>query len=394
MYGDELSERKKSILKAIVESHIECGEPVGSKSLLLMPGINCSSATVRNEMAELEEMGYLEQPHTSSGRVPSQLGYRFYVDQLIEHYNMTNSEITEINRVLKSKTAELDQILLTASKLASAMTNYTGLAVQPKRASVTVTRFSYSYIDPRNFVLIMITSLGTVSSKHIRLDEGRDEDSVSRLCDALNEYAAGLSAEAINLAVMIKLETAVGDDAPLIGPIIKTVYSVLSEYDVGELQLSGISHLLEYPEYSDTDELSGLLGTLERKDEILRLVSENESGDVSVLIGSESPVKVMSNSSLVFKPVMRDGRVLGVIGVLGPRRMDYAKVLETVEQLCESIGEVIGAGSEDARALNPAGSAAGSGGKAGIYEAADSGQTAGAPPGGVGETPGGAEGSK
>ena len=163
MYGDELSERKKSILKAIVESHIECGEPVGSKSLLLMPGINCSSATVRNEMAELEEMGYLEQPHTSSGRVPSQLGYRFYVDQLIEHYNMTNSEITQINRVLKSKTAELDQILLTASKLASAMTNYTGLAVQPKRTSVTVTRFSYSYIDPRNFVLIMITSLGTVS---------------------------------------------------------------------------------------------------------------------------------------------------------------------------------------------------------------------------------------
>ncbi len=391
MYGDELSERKKSILKAIVESHIECGEPVGSKSLLLMPGINCSSATVRNEMAELEEMGYLEQPHTSSGRVPSQLGYRFYVDQLIEHYNMTNSEITQINRVLKSKTAELDQILLTASKLASAMTNYTGLAVQPKRASVTVTRFSYSYIDPRNFVLIMITSLGTVSSKHIRLDEGRDEDSVSRLCDALNDYAAGLSADAINLAVMIKLESAVGDDAPLIGPIIKTVYSVLSEYDGGELQLSGISHLLEYPEYSDTDELSGLLGTLERKDEILRLVSENESGDVSVLIGSESPVKVMSNSSLVFKPVMRDGRVLGVIGVLGPRRMDYAKVLETVEKLCESIGEVIGTGSEDSRALNPGSSGAGSGGNAGIYGAADSGKTAGAPPGGAGGTPGGAE---
>ncbi|MBO7360394.1 MAG: hypothetical protein J6V48_04620, partial [Clostridia bacterium] len=199
MYGEELSERKKMILKAIIESHIECGEPVGSKSLLQMPGINCSSATVRNEMADLEEMGYLEQPHTSSGRVPSQLGYRFYVDQLIEHYRMTNNEINQINRILKSKTSELDQILLTASKLASAMTNYTGLAVQPKRAAVSVTRFSASYIDAYNFVLIMITSLGVVSSKHIRLTDPKPPETVDLLVRALNDYISGLSAEAINL---------------------------------------------------------------------------------------------------------------------------------------------------------------------------------------------------
>ncbi len=341
MFGEELSERKKLILKAIVESHIECGDPVGSKSLLQLPGISCSSATVRNEMAELEEMGYLEQPHTSSGRVPSQLGYRFYVDQLLEHYAMTANEISQINRVLKSKEAELDKLLLTASKLASAMTNYTGIAVQPKRSAVTVTKFTASFIDPMNFVLVMITSFGAVVSKHVRLNEPRGEDTLRLLVGALNSIAVGLPADKLNMSVIMQLEAAMGDEADLINPIIKTVYSVLNEYDGGELQLSGINHLLQYPDYDDPDELVGLLGTLEQKDEILKMVSENPGDEVSVVIGSEAPVKVMNNSALVYKPVTMNGKVIGVIGVLGPRRMDYAKVLETIEQLAGSVADVI-----------------------------------------------------
>ena len=341
MLGQELSERKKLILKSIVESHIECGEPVGSKSLMQLPGINCSSATIRNEMAELEEMGYLEQPHTSAGRVPSQLGYRFYVDQLIEHYRMTTVEINQINRILASKTAELDQILLAASKIASSMTNYTGIALQPKRSEVTVSRFESAYIDEHNFVLIMIMSHGRVASKHVRLSEAWEQDTVSKLISALNASLVGITADRINLPVMVELENAMGKDSAIISPIMKTIYATLTEYDGGQLQLSGINHLLKYPDYSDPDELSGLLGTLEQKDEILKLVSDAKSDDVSVVIGSESPVKVMENSSLVFKPVTKNGKVLGVIGVLGPRRMDYAKVLETVEQICGSVSEIM-----------------------------------------------------
>ncbi len=341
MLGQELSDRKKLILKSIIESHIECGEPVGSKSLMQLPGINCSSATIRNEMAELEEMGYLEQPHTSAGRVPSQLGYRFYVDQLIEHYRMTSGEINQINRILASKSAELDQILLSASRIASAMTNYTGIALQPKHSEVTVTRFESAFIDERNFVLIMIMSLGRVASKHIRLSEPRGQETINRLVAALNANLTGVTADRINLPVMVELENAMGSDSQMIGPIMKTVYATLNEYDGGQLQYSGINRLLQYSDYDDPDELSGLLGTLEQKDEILKLVSDTKSDEVSVLIGSESPVKVMENSSLVFKPVMKDGRVLGVIGVLGPRRMDYAKVLETIEQLCGSVSELM-----------------------------------------------------
>lgn len=342
MFGDELSERKKLILKAIVEAHIESGEPIGSKSLLRLPGINCSSATVRNEMAELEELGYLEQPHTSAGRVPSQLGYRFYVDQLIERYAMTNNEIAQINRILRAKSAELDQILLVASKLASSITNYTGIAVQPKRPSVTISRFSASYIDGQNFVLIMITSLGAVVSKHVRLSTPIPESTVLLLVNALNGYVSGLTADAINVQVIMQLESAMGEFASVINPIIKTVWATLSEYDGGDVKISDVSHLLQYPDYGTPDELADLLDTLEKKDEILKLVSEKEEEDaVSVVIGSESSVNVMSNSSLVFKPVMKDRKVIGVIGVLGPRRMDYAKVLETIETLCSSIASVM-----------------------------------------------------
>ncbi len=337
MYGSELSNRKKQILKAIVESHIELGEPIGSKSLMQLPGISCSSATIRNEMAELEELGYLEQPHTSAGRVPSQLGYRFYVDQLLEHYAMTKNEIAQIDRVLKSKTAELDQILLTASKLASAMTNYTGLAVKPGRSSAVVTRFETAYIDEYNFVLIMINTTGNVISKHIRMTAPKTQETVAKLSTALNANVVGLPADALNMSVILRLEEEMGADAEIVSPIIKTVYTALTENDGGDLQLTGIGNLLHYRDYENPEQLGDLLGTLEQKDEILRLVSDSPSEDISVLIGSESSVKVMNNSAIVFKPIVRDGKTLGVIGVLGPLRMDYAKVLETIEQLCGSI---------------------------------------------------------
>ena len=153
---EELSERKKLILKAIVDAHIADGEPVGSKYLMETKQIPCSSATIRNEMAELEALGYLEQPHTSAGRVPSERGYRFYVDTLIEHYAMTAREIFQINELLKEKMAELDHILLTASKVASNLTNYTAFAIKPRASSITVRRFDAVYLDDNTFILVLV----------------------------------------------------------------------------------------------------------------------------------------------------------------------------------------------------------------------------------------------
>ena len=332
-----LSERKKQILKAIVEAHIDGGEPVGSKYILQNTLMSCSSATIRNEMAELEQMGYLVQPHTSAGRVPSELGYRFYVDSLVEQYAKTTHEVVKINQLLKAKMSEIDQILETASRLASSMTNYTGIAIKPKASSVTMAKYEIISIDSKHFAMVMITSSGALKTKKVATEAEIPEGSLARLSELMNLLLCGASADMITLPIIMEMESEMGDAAFLVNPAVKCVWEVMSEIDGGELRYSGLNHLLKYPEFSDTQQLGRLLGTLENQDEILDLVADAEGDDISVFIGSESPVKVMNNSALVFKPIKKNGRTVGIIGVLGPRRMNYRQVLKTIDEIGGSI---------------------------------------------------------
>ena len=340
-----LSQRKKQILKAIIESHIANGEPVGSKYLMENKQIACSSATIRNEMAELEAMGYLEQPHTSAGRVPSEAGYRFYVDTLLEEYAITTKEIQEIHDMMSAKVGELDQILNMASKVASSMTHYTAIAVKPKTGQVTVDRFETVWIDSRRFLLVMVSSDEAVHSKTITVSADLSATDVLQIADALNRCVAGRTADEITLPVLMELESQLKNPA-LMTPVMKLVYDVMNRYDHGELNVTGLDRLLEYPEYSDVTELRQLIGTIENKEEIVTLVSEAEKDRNNVVIGSESEVKVMENSSLVFKPVIKDGKTVGAIGVIGPLRMDYARVLALLGTLTGSISEMLDGGTQ------------------------------------------------
>ena len=342
MSHKELSERKQLILKAIVEAHIEGGEPVGSKYITQNNLLTCSSATIRNEMAELEQLGYLVQPHTSAGRVPSEAGYRFYVDALVEQYARTTHEVVQINQLLRAKMDELDGLLDTASRLASTMTNYTGFAIKPKSNSVTMSKFEIVSIDENNFAMVMITSAGAVKTKKVKTLEKIPEGALKDLSDILNAELVGLSVEMINLPIIMRLEAEMHSGAFLVNPAVKCIYEVMNEIDGGEMKLSGINHLLKYPEYSDAGQLGALLGTLESQDEILELVSSTQADDINVLIGSESSVKVMNNSSLVFKPIKKNGNTVGFIGVLGPQRMNYKQVLKALDEIGGSLSSVIG----------------------------------------------------
>jgi len=341
-----LTERKKQILKAIVDAHIEGGEPVGSKYILQSQQLTCSSATIRNEMAELEEMGYLEQPHASAGRVPSELGYRFYVDSLLEKYAMTTNEIAQINALLKVKMGEIDRILLAASNLASSMTNYTGIAIKPRARSLSIGKFEAIYLDPSHYILIAVDAAGNVKSKHLHSDVGRfTPAAIEKLARVLNSHMTGLSADEVTLPIMMRVEQEMGADSDLVSEVIKVIYDLLGEANDGEMRISGLDRLLQYPEYSDVTQLQALLGTLEKKEDILNLVSQTENEDISVVIGSESQVKVMNNSALVFKPIVKDGKTLGAIGIIGPRRMDYARVMATLEELSGNISDLIHTGN-------------------------------------------------
>ena len=343
----ELSERKKRILQAIIEAHIAYGEPVGSKYLAQDKQLACSSATIRNEMAELEELGYLEQPHTSAGRVPSEMGYRFYVDALLERYRMTAGEIEEINRTLRYKLNELDEILTGASRLAAHLTNYTSIAVRPRPASVRIDRYESMYIDPRNFVLVMLFGNGTVKTKYVRLAFDITDAELTEVTRLLNRYLVGMTSDRITLSLICELEKRAGTAAPIIGELVKTVYETMNELDGGEISVQGMNRLLEYPEYADVEAMRGMIGMFEKKDALLELVASDAAEEgVQVYIGSENAVDVMSQSTLVYRQIRRGGRVVGAIGVIGPCRMNYSKVIETIDRLAESVDRAINEGDE------------------------------------------------
>lgn len=350
---DELTERQRLILREIVDSHIKNGEPVGSKALTNVGGREYSSATIRNEMAALEEQGYLESPHTSSGRVPTELGYRFYVDWLRGRYEMTTRELETLNTVAAAKMSELDRILETATKLASTMTNYTALAVRPRRFGGTVRRYETVYLNENNLLLVIMLTEDNIRTVRVRSDVPLTPECTAMLSALLNRYAAGVSAEAITLPVIMEMEEAMGIWSPLISPIIKNIYEAMNDRGGGEVKVDGVNNLLQYPEYSDIGAVKDLLSMFDRQDDIVKLVSDSPTDDVNVYIGSENAVDVGGNSSIVFRTIKHRGEVVGAIGIIGPRRMDYSRVITLIEGLAGSISDAVSAASPDDMALPP-----------------------------------------
>ncbi len=339
----ELNERKKLILKAIVDAHIANGEPVGSKFLTQNKQIACSSATIRNEMAELEEMGYLEQPHTSAGRVPSEAGYRFYVDQLLDLYHLTEQEIRTLREGLRQKQQELDGIMQTAVTLAARLTNYTALSLRPRQPRVTVQRFEIMRIDDHTAVLIMLIG-SIVKTKYIRSTSPISLDATVRLAAALNLKLTGITAAEITLPLMMEMERMMGEYDYLVAPVVKSVCEVISLFDGGELRFEGIDRLLAYPDYYDLGRLRELLALFEKKEDLLEVLSEEAQHDddrLQIYIGSENLVKVMDNSTLIFQTIRQNGKPVGAIGIIGPTRMDYRKVIATVSSLSSGITEAL-----------------------------------------------------
>ncbi|MBR6535223.1 MAG: heat-inducible transcription repressor HrcA [Clostridia bacterium] len=337
--GDDLSDRKKAILRALIDAHIENGEPVGSKYLTSCD-IGCSSATIRNEMSELEQMGYLEQPHTSAGRVPSKAGYRFYVDSLMRAYSLTARELETLNNMQKARLSQLDKMIKAAGKLITSMTNYPTVSVKPKFKDQTVNCFKTTFVDSRNFILSMIMSGDVVRSRYIHCKIEVTEEVLNRLCGVLNNNIAHKTSSEITLPLIMKMENDMGVDDALISSVIKNVYDVMSSDDEGELKYEGVDKLLEYPEFSDLGNLKDLLSFMDKKEQIMQLVENDKNDNVSIYIGGEDS-SLSANSSIILKTFKVDGKVVGAIGVIGPQRMEYPKVVAMVEYLAKCISSTL-----------------------------------------------------
>ena len=341
--GDKkLSERKKQILRAVVEAHIKTGEPVGSKYLTDNAGINFSSATVRSEMADLEEMGYLEQPHTSSGRVPTKLGYHFYIDSLMNGYKLSAMETMELSNTLKGKIGELDSLMTSVSKLVSSLTNYTAVALKAENRERTVDRFSYMILDAHSFLIVMRMSDSGVVTKQIQTHVLVDDRLLKRLTQLLTKYLARTPAREISFSVVMTIEHEIGVGGAIVAPAVKAVYEAIGGSADADLRFEGVNRLLEYPEFSDIDKIRGMLEMMENKQEMIKILSEADSDKVNVYIGGDEQEGLVDNSALIFKKLTIGGRVVGAIGVLGPSRMDYSKVISTMEYLSRQISVLFG----------------------------------------------------
>lgn len=348
--NDVLSDRKKLILRAIVEAHIKLGEPVGSKYLMQEADIPYSSATIRNEMAELEELGYLEKPHTSAGRIPSELGYRFYVDTLVNQYDTKKREASELKKMLSFKMSEIDKILDNATKVASAMTNYTALSLRPRPSSIAIKKYEAVYLDTRSYLIVMIAQ-GTEAVKTKRVNVGFDitPEEISALSRVLNKNLSGVNVDGINIHLMMSMNSELSElidfnttlAEELVSQTVKSIYETMNELG-SEIKFEGVNRLLEYPEYKNLDKLQKMISTIENKEDIIKAVStiDQSDDDTKIFIGSENMVKIMDDSTLIYKNLKLNGKTIGAIGIIGPCRMDYSKVLSTIDQLSEEINKL------------------------------------------------------
>ncbi len=336
----ELTERKKKVLRSIVDLYIRTAEPVGSKAIAELPDMNYSSATIRNEMAELTTMGYLEQPHTSAGRVPSAIGYRLYVDELMADYRLSIDETRTINTAIEEKMQQVDKMVEKVAKLVSQATNLPAISVASRSGSVTVKRFDLIMAGEGSFILVVMLSDDQVLNKLIKLPVNAAESDLKLLSAVLNATMTELPLEAFTPELMDRVLRSAGDGATLVPVIVEFVTDSLRRHGTTNMAVAGQLRLLGQPEYRDVDKAQRILTSLDEEGlSDLPAMMMNEHG-TKVLVGPEHVAEELKDTSVVMTKFDIGDGMQGMIGVVGPTRMDYAKVTARLSYFAESLSKM------------------------------------------------------
>ena len=340
----ELSDRKEKILDAIIRSYLETGEPVGSRTISKNTDLNLSSATIRNEMSDLEEMGYIIQPHTSAGRIPTDKGYRFYVVNILKdkmsELDEREKKVTEKEDLLIEKVDKVETLLQNMAKVLANNTNYATMVSAPKSQENKIKFVQLSVIDENQLLCTVVSDKNHVVNRIIKITQQISQEMIVRLNVALNTVLAGLSLEEINLGVISTLTSQAGELEGLVNEVLKTITEAIATEAQMKIYTSGATNIFKYPELSDKERASQLLTTLEEKSQLTELINESdEETGIQVYIGSESPVKSMKDCSVVTATYELEDGFKGTIGIIGPKRMDYEKVVETLRTVKEQLSE-------------------------------------------------------
>lgn len=337
---DFLDDRKMTILKAIIKTYLETGEPVGSRTISKYSDLKLSSATIRNEMSDLEDMGYIMQPHTSAGRIPSDKGYRFYVDQIMQE---KENDVTEFKEMMLQKVDKLELVLRNMAQILASNTNYAAMISGPSYHKTKLKFIQLSRMEMHKLLVVVVVEGNIIKNTMVDVTEELGDDELLNLNILLNSSLNGLTIEEINLEIISQLKEDAGAHRQMVDLVLNEVAEAIraGEEDL-QIYTSGATNIFKYPELSEGDKASRLIGTLEHKELLQEFVSEvnaesEVNSDIQVYIGDESPVKSMKDCSVVTANYDLGGGLRGTIGIIGPKRMDYEKVLGTLRNLMNQL---------------------------------------------------------
>lgn len=330
----KLDDRKWKIFYAIIQTYLETGEPVGSRTISKYADLNLSSATIRNEMADLEEMGLIIQPHTSAGRIPSDKGYRLYVDHLMEQ---KEQEVKEQQELLIQKQDKMELILKQVVRVLANNTNYATMITAPRYHTTKLKFIQLSAISEEQLLAVVVTEGNIVKNKMLHFRHGLDNEMVLKLNILLNTSLNGLALEEINLAMITRMKEQAGIHSEVVSQVLDAVAEAIQMEDDMEIYTSGATNIFKYPELSDSERASDLISAFEDKKELANLINESleeeNSTGIQVYIGNEAPIRKMRDCSVVTATYELGEGVQGTIGIIGPKRMDYEKVVDSLKTL-------------------------------------------------------------
>ncbi len=337
----DLSDRKRKILQAIIDEYIGTAEPVGSRAISKKENLGLSSATIRNEMADLEEMGYLIQPHTSAGRVPSDEGYRFYVNSLMRNYKIGMEAVAQLQSVLETRVSQLERLIKYAGVIASSLTDYTTVVTAPKENGFEIKKIDLVMVASQSAMLIVVTR--TVRSQVINIDI--DDITCSRLAEILNRNLSGLAADDITFEkiqdIQKEAERNMSVHPKALIDIMHFVYDTITSEKETEIYVNNAKSILQYPEYSDIEKAQQIFSFLEDKENLKKLVKANEGKGVEAKIGKENDDEIMKDCSLVSINYSLGDKTGGSLAVIGPKRMNYAKVFASLDLISNEIDKIL-----------------------------------------------------
>ena len=335
----ELDERKKIILIAVIKNYLETGEPVGSRTISKYTDLNLSSATIRNEMADLEELGYIIQPHTSAGRIPSDKGYRFYVDELM---NDKVKEVEEMKEVLLEKEEKMENLLKQVAKKLAVNTNYATMISAPSIHGNKLKFIQLSRVDTNHLLAVVVIEGNVIKNKVIRLDDELSDETILKLNLLLNTNLNGLNIEEINLGIISVLKNQAGEHSEIVDEVIDAVADAIKADEDLEIYTSGATNIFKYPELSDSERASELISTFENKEDLSELLTADDEAEtgIQVYIGEEVKMKSMQDCSVVTATYELEEGMKGTIGIVGPKRMDYEKVVGMLKNLKQQMSDL------------------------------------------------------